>query len=307
MVTHLPNLKHLQYLIALDEHQHFHKAANACFVSQSTLSSAIIKLEQVFDCQLLERDHKSFVFTHHGKTVVSMAKTLIKQACELAEFTQSQGVTTKGNVYLGCIPTIAPFLLTDVIDIAQQTLPDIELFISENTTEQLLTKLANGDIDVAILAMPLPAKDISHFKVTHLGIDNFYLAGDKTLVNSTVADGHFKNLPDNSVFLLSEEHCLTEHALSACKLVDKHKINHFTATSLATLLQMTIHHKGLTFLPEMAINKGVAGHAYLSVAAMQGSPARQIAMLERNNSPRTATFALLVNLISPLLSNDNKY
>ncbi|MEW6996731.1 LysR substrate-binding domain-containing protein [Colwelliaceae bacterium BS250] len=304
MVTHLPNLKHLQYLIALDEHQHFHKAANACFVSQSTLSSAIIKLEQVFDCHLLERDHKSFVFTHHGKIVVSMAKALIKQASELAEFTQSQGVTTKGNVYLGCIPTIAPFLLTDVIDSAQQTLPDIELFISENTTEQLLTKLANGDIDVAILAMPLPAKDISHFKVTHLGIDNFFLAGDKTLVNSTVADGHFKNLPDSSVFLLSEEHCLTEHALSACKLVDKHKINHFAATSLATLLQMTIHHKGLTFLPEMAINKGIAGHAYLSVAAMTGAPARQIAMLERINSPRTATFSLLANIISPLLSNN---
>ncbi|TRX57299.1 hydrogen peroxide-inducible genes activator [Thalassomonas sp. M1454] len=302
MNIHLPNLKHLQYLIALDEYQHFHKAAESCFVSQSTLSSAIIKLEQLFDCQLIERDHKSFVFTSHGKAVVEMAKALIHQANDLVNFSKSQGVINKGNVYLGCIPTIAPFLLTDMIDVASAQLPDLEIFIKEDTTEHLLEQLTNGDIDIAILAMPIEDKFLKNFNVTTLGRDEFYLAGDKELVEATAKQGNYQKLPDESVFLLSEEHCLTDHALSACQLVDKTKINHFSATSLATLLQMTIHHKGITFLPEMAINKGVAGHAYLSVAQIKGQPSREIAMLARKASPRSETFRSLANLVSPLLA-----
>lgn len=303
MNTHLPNLKHLQYLIALDEYQHFHKAAESCFVSQSTLSSAIIKLEQILDCQLIERDHKSFVFTSHGKTVVEMAKSLIHQASDLVSFSKSQGKVNKGNLYLGCIPTIAPFLLTDMIDVTSQALPELEIFIKEDTTEHLLEQLANGDIDIAILALPIEDKYLKSFNVTSLGTDEFYLAGDKSLVEVTAKQGNYQQLPDESVFLLSEEHCLTDHALSACQLVDKSKINPFSATSLATLLQMTIHHKGITFLPEMAINKGVAGHAYLSVAQMAGNPSREIALLARKASPRSETFTSLANLISPLLNS----
>ena len=304
MINHLPNLKHLQYLIALDQHQHFHKAADACFVSQSTLSSAIIKLEQLFDCLLIERDHKSFVFTSHGKSVVAMAKVLIEQANNLVEFSKSQGVTTKGIVYLGCIPTIAPFLLTDVLGSCQNQYPDVELFVQEDTTEHLLAQLAKGDIDIAILALPLSSKEINQFKVSPLGNDHFYLAGDSSLVDRIDHDGHYSNLPDGSAFFMSDGHCLTDHALAACKIVDKSKINPFYANSLATLLLMTIHHQGITFLPEMAINKGVAGHPSITVAKMKGSPYREIAMLERKDSPRAETFSLLRDLIEPLIVSD---
>lgn len=302
MNTHLPNLKHLQYLLALNEHQHFHRAADACFVSQSTLSSAIIKLEQLLDCQLIERDHKSFVFTAHGKAVVKMAEQLIHNATDLVEFSRSQGLASKGHIYLGCIPTIAPFLLTDVISASSQQLPDIELFIKEAPTEVLLEQLANGDIDIAILALPIDNKYSNSFIQTYLGQDQLYLVGDEILTEQVSKDGGYKNIPAESVFLLSDEHCLTEHALSACKLVEQSKINPFSATSIATLLQMTIHHQGLTFLPEMAINKGVAGHAYLRVAAMKGKPYRDIAMLERKGSLRTETFKLLATLVSDLFN-----
>ncbi|QBY03462.1 hydrogen peroxide-inducible genes activator [Thalassotalea sp. HSM 43] len=297
MNIHLPNLKHIQYLLALNEHQHFHKAADACFVSQSTLSSAIIKLEQLLDCQLIERDHKSFVFTAHGKAVVAMAEQLIKQASEFVEFSQSQGKLDKGHVYLGCIPTIAPFLLTDVITEVKQRFPDLELFITEAPTDSLLAQLANGDIDIAILATPVDPKAAGPVKVTELGHDAFYLAGDKSLVEQVIEEKTFQQIPDHSVFLLSEEHCLTDHALSACKLVDKTKVNPFAATSLATLLQMTIHHKGITFLPEMAIQKGLADNPNLTVSLLQGQPARQIAMFEREHSPRTESFALLADVV----------
>lgn len=297
MNIHLPNLKHLKYLLALSEHQHFHKAAESCFVSQSTLSSAIIKLEQLLDCQLIERDHKSFVFTAHGKAVVKMAERLIHDATDLVEFSMSQGKANKGHVYLGCIPTIAPFLLTDVIGTCAQQFPDIELFIKEQPTDILLAQLANGDIDIAILALPIDHKYRAIFKQTIVGKDEFLLAGASELVEQVNVDGHYRNLPDESVFLLSEEHCLTDHALSACRLVEQTKINPFAATSIATLLQMTIHHKGLTFLPEMAINKGVAGNSYLSVSRLKGAPSRDVAMLERPGSLRSATFDLFAQML----------
>lgn len=305
MNNHLPNLKHLQYLIALDKYQHFNKAAQSCFVSQSTLSSAILKLEQLLNCQLIEREHKSFVFTHHGKIVVTMAKSLIQQAVELSDFSKSQGVIDQGSVYLGCIPTIAPFLLTDFLEVCQQALPNIELFIKEDTTENLLAQLANGDIDVAILAEPIEHQYGDSFRTTHLGIDHFYLAGNKALVEQCNIDGHYRNLPDGSVFLLSNEHCLTEHAVSACKLVDKEKINAFYATSISTLLQMTIHHQGLTFLPEMAINKGISGHEFIHVAAIKGKAFRNISLVERKNSSRTETFQLITDLVTTLFIQQN--
>ena len=300
MNTHLPNLKHLQYLLALNEHQHFHKAAEACFVSQSTLSSAIIKLEQLLDCQLIERDHKSFVFTAHGKAVVNLAEKLILDATNLVEFSKSGGIASKGQIHLGSIPTIAPFLLTDVVSLASEKLPDIELFITEAPTETLLQQLANGDIDVAILALPIEAKYANQFKETMLGQDAIELVGDKVIVDSVLESGNFKSLVNGSVFLLSDEHCLKEHALSACKLVDQKKINPFFSTSIATLLQMTIHHKGLTFLPKMAIDKGIASNEFLSVGEMPHPAYRQIAMLERKGSLRSETFNLIADLIQNL-------
>ncbi|WP_371186410.1 LysR substrate-binding domain-containing protein [Thalassotalea maritima] len=301
MNTHLPNLKHLQYLLALNEHRHFHKAADACFVSQSTLSSAIIKLEQLLDCQIIEREHKSFVFTTHGKAVVAMAEKLVAQASEFVEFSMSQGKVDKGLVHIGCIPTIAPFLLTDVVSSVQQQLPDIELLITEAPTDALLTKLQSGDIDVAILAMPINDKFSDTFHISELGSDNFYVSGEPSLVDSIIKDQHYRHIPDGSIYLLSDEHCMTAHAISACKLVDKSKVNAFAPTSLTTLMQMTIHHKGVTFLPEMAIRKGIADISNVKSALLPDQPSRAIALLERQHSPRTQTFSLLAKLFKQQL------
>ena len=151
----LPNLKHLSYLVALDKYQHFNKAAEACFISQSTLSSAIVKLEQQLSCQLLEREHKRFIFTSHGKQVVALAQKLILHANEFTVFSQQQGGHNSGSINLGCIPTIAPFLLTDLVQACQKSLPNLELYLREDTTENLLAQLEQGEIDCAIMAFPI--------------------------------------------------------------------------------------------------------------------------------------------------------
>lgn len=294
----LPNLKHLSYLLALDKHQHFNKAAQACFVSQSTLSSAVLKLEEQLACQLLERDHKSFIFTSHGKQVVALAKQLLLSANEFVAFARQQGSYDAGSIRLGCIPTIAPFLLTDLVQECQQQLPKLELYLCEDTTENLMQQLEQGEIDCAILAFPIPKHD---FSAQLLGKDNFFIAGDKNLIDNFRHSLDYESLPEKSIFLLNKEHCLTEHAVSACQLADVSRINSFSASSLATLVQMTAFHRGVTFLPKMAIDKGVGQFEGLTIKAINGDVYREIGMIWRKTSMREQAFFALGDLVSNLL------
>ncbi|MEW6981357.1 LysR substrate-binding domain-containing protein [Colwelliaceae bacterium 6471] len=295
----LPNLRHLHYLVALHKHQHFQRAAQACYVSQSTLSSAILKLEEQLNCQLIERDHKSFIFTSHGEQIVIMAQQLLCSATEMVDFAVQQGGSCAGSLRIGCIPTIAPFLLTDLVKLCQQQLPELVLYFREDTTENLLHLLANGEIDSAILALPVPAHQ---FQQKVLGKDRFYIAGDPDLVKKFKTVNNYQILPDQSVFLLSKEHCLTEHALSACKLVDLSKVNSFSASSVATLVQMTAFHHGFTFLPEMAVNKGIGKMEGLTIEKLDTNVYREIGMLWRKTSMRQQTFNQLGSVISAIFT-----
>jgi len=299
----LPNLKHLKYLLALHKQQHFHRAAQTCFVSQSTLSSAILKLEEQLDCQLLERSHKTFIFTPQGETIVKLAKQLLVSASEMLDYAKQQGKPNAGSVRIGCIPTIAPFLLTDLVNACQINLPELELYLKEDTTENLITQLAQGDIDTIIIALPVAAHA---FNSRVLGKDDFYIAGDKRLVDSFNSNNnknvlHYHQLPQQSVFLLSQEHCLSDHAVSACHLTDKSRINPFSATSLSTLVQMTSYHKGITFLPHMAVNKDLGKREGLSIAKLSGDYYREIGMLWRPTSMRKKTFSQLADIVEQLL------
>ncbi len=295
----LPNLKHLQYLLALHKHQHFHRAAQACFISQSTLSSAILKLEEQLTCQLIERDHKTFIFTAQGEVIVELATQLLLSASDMIDYAKQQGAPTSGSIRIGCIPTIAPFLLTELVQACQQDLPSLSLYLREDTTEQLISLLAQGEIDVAIIALPIAHHGFSS-KV--LGKDRFYIAGDPLLVKRFNESSDYQELPERSVFLLTQEHCLTEHAISACQLADPSRINAFSASSLATLVQMTAYHRGCTFLPEMAVKKGLGLAEKLQIEPLAPEYYREIGMLWRATSRRKVTFMTLARIVENLLS-----
>jgi len=295
----LPNLKHLHYLSMLYKHQHFHHAAEACFISQSTLSSAIIKLEQQLDCQLLERDHKTFIFTAIGEKVVEMAQQLLVSSTELVAFAKSQGDPLSGTIKIGCIPTIAPFLLTDLIVQSRQLLPDLSLFIREDTTENLLAQLASGELDTVILALPIPQHS---FISEILGKDHFYIAGKQSLVENFLQHYDYEKMPPESTFLLTKEHCLTDHTISACNIKNKNIINSFSPSSLASLVQMTAFQQGITFLPEMAVKKGLGKAEGLIIRKLQQHTFREIGMLWRVNSARQPTYKALANIIKPILT-----
>ncbi len=295
---YLPNLKHLHYLVALQQHQHFHKAAQACFVSQSTLSSAILKLEQQLGCQLIERDNKSFLFTSQGNKLVEKARKLLVDANDLVNFAKQQGCPDGGVLNIGCIPTIAPYLLTDLVATCQQELKDLLIYFREDTTDNLLQMLKNGDLDVVILALPIA---YSGFESQVVGRDHFFAAGEAKLMATFSEKQDYQCLPEHSVFLLSNEHCLTKHALTACNLADTSRVNPFSATSLATLVQMTAYHQGFTFLPEMAVKKGFAKAEGLVIEKLAGNVYREIALMRRSTSTETSVHhklaVILINLL----------
>lgn len=297
----LPNLKHLHYLVVLHQHQHFNKAAAACFISQSTLSSAIVKLEEQFDCQLIERDHKAFIFTPQGETIVTMAQNLINDATDLIQFGQAQGSDEKGSLTIGCIPTIAPYILQELAIKSKEQLSELSLYFVEATTDNLLQQLGQGKIDLAISAMPV--KD-HQFKSKILGQDPFYIAGDKSLISQFKKSYDYKTLPENSVFLLTQENCLTEHALAACKLAEPSKIHQFSASTLSTLVQMTAFHQGFTFLPEMAVKKGIGERENLVIEKLGDNVYRDIGMLWRSTSMRQKTYFKVGALIEEILTKD---
>lgn len=294
----LPSIKQLQYLLALHEHQHFGRAAEACYIGQSTLSAAIANLEETMSAQLLERDHKTFIFTPLGEEMVRQARYIIEKCEEMTAFAKSQGKPMSGLFRLGCIPTIAPFVLSDVMQLCRTRYPELQLLLREDTTDNSLKALAEGRLDMLLLALPY---ETSTFHVQILAQDPFRLVLHKDWLNRGFNRG-IDYWPDESIFLLEREHCLTGHALQACALEDSRKVNPFFATSLHTLTQMVNNKLGVTFMPQMAINSGVLdGTELISQPPATAAAHRDIGVAWRATSTKAHSYQLMTELIAEVL------
>ncbi|GAJ71891.1 hydrogen peroxide-inducible genes activator [Vibrio sp. JCM 18904] len=296
-------MKQLHYLVTLHETRHFSDAAERCFVSQSTLSKGIQNLEELIGCPLYEKkDKKSpLVFTQTGEMVVKQGgRELLAKGQDLVELGRMcQGDDMQGQLKVGCIPTIAPFLLCDLVQEVNYRFPQLNLLLREDTTTNLLQALRHGELDVLILALPV---EIDGMESRVVGKDPFRMVISANQAQSVPVPIRYADLPDESVFLLEKEHCLTEHAVSACKLTDKEKINPFTATSLHTLVQMVANGLGTTFIPQMAIDHGLLHNQNLVVIDPPGKQAyREIGLVWRPSSSRTKTFNQLAEVVSELL------
>ncbi|MGM8892134.1 hydrogen peroxide-inducible genes transcriptional activator OxyR, partial [Psychrobacter sp. 1Y1] len=197
---------------------------------------------------------KSFIFTAIGEEVVMRSRKLLTDVDDLVELVKHQGEPMTGEIRLGCIPTIAPFLLSNVVQHCKQAYPDLTLFLKEDTTDRLIDALGKGELDLLLLALPV---DTSGFHSMKVGIDPFKMVVHKDLSDEIHEPIDYQDLPDESIFLLQAEHCITGHAISACQLGESIKINPFAATSLHTLVQMVNCKLGTTFLPQMAIDAGI--------------------------------------------------
>jgi LysR family hydrogen peroxide-inducible transcriptional activator len=293
-----PNLKHLYYLTVLHKEQHFARAAEKCNVSQSTLSTAIQNLEDNLGQQLLEREHKNFVFTDFGEALVERSKQLLSNAQDWNNFAESSGDWQSGVLKLGVIPTIAPFMLESVIKVVSQGLPKLHLQLAEDTTDNLLARLSDGELDLLMLALPMKTPGC---KQLVLGKDPFHLVAHQTRVTELAAHFDIDSLPNDSIFLLQKEHCLSEHAVSACGLAHKAQVSSLTASSLHTLVSLVNSKMGFTFVPEMALNKGILTGTEVTAMPAEHDAFREIGLVWRVGTTRIQLFRKVAQLIAPLL------
>ncbi len=285
-ITHLPSLKQLRYLVALEEHRHFGRAAAVCFVSQSTLSAGLKELETTLGAELVERNNRTMVFTALGLEVAQRARRVLREAEELAELAAKGREPLSGRLRLGVIPTIAPYLLPKTLPHLRKAYPKLQLYLTEDQTARLLALLEDGTLDLVLMALPY---DASELETLPLFKDGFHLVvrKDHPLVqtkNPTTAD-----LKDSNLLLLAEGHCLREHALAACRLPQAD--SGFAGASLNTLVEMVAGGLGVTLLPDMAVPTHVPKSGELVARPFdRNGGGRQIGLAWRTTSGRGAEF-----------------
>ena len=296
----IPTLRQLRYLVAVVDRCHFGQAAEDCLVSQSTLSAAILELEDLLGTPLLERTKRSVVPTPLGREIAGRARDLLKHAEDLVDIAQAATDPMAGPLRLGVIPTIGPFLLPRAMPVLRAAFPRLRLYLREDQTARLLTQLAAGELDVALLALPYPTADL---EAAALGEDRFWvicppghaLGGGRPVRPSDMA------LED--LLLLEDGHCLRDHALAACSLEGAKRNVAFQGTSLHTLVQMVANGIGVTLLPEMALESGILNGLVLSAVPLDGEAAhRRIGLVWRRTSGRKETFRRLATELRGVMS-----
>ena len=301
------NLRDLEYLVALADHHHFGRAAAACYVSQPTLSTQVKKLEQELGVALVERNPRSVLLTDAGVRVVERARVVLDEVNGIRTIAQRSADPESGSLKLGLFPTLAPYLLPHVVPTIHERFPRLELLLVEEKTETLLARLADGNLDAALLALPVPVRNLV---VDPLFTEDFVLAvpHDHPLARQS-GPIDARALADEPMLLLEEGHCLRDQALEVCALNGASERRGFRATSLETLRQMVGTGVGITLLPELAIHTSVAEPDSIAIRRIAPpTPARTIAMLWRPTSmyqdllPEIA--ATIARLARPLVSHD---
>jgi LysR family hydrogen peroxide-inducible transcriptional activator len=289
-MARLPSTKQLQYLVALAEHGHFGRAAEACFVSQSAFSNAIKELELTLDTQLVDRTNRQVTITATGQEVVTLARLALRDIQSLVELAAGEKQPLTGELRLGVIPTIAPFLLPKLLPKLRQQYPELQLYLTEDQTAQIYERLMDGELDVLLLALPWEMRGV---EVRNLFRDSFRLACRQGTRRIDPRNYRFNRLDSDSILLLEDGHCLRDHALTACKIRHTEKVRRFAASSLLTLVEMVDADLGITFLPEMAEGSSLLRNTRVRLYPLPESSYRSIGLAWRKGSNRIDEFELL--------------
>ena len=293
MSVFLPTLKQLQYLVALHDHGHFGKAAEACFVTQSTLSAGLRELETLIGVTLVERNRRVVRFTALGERVVEKARRVVREAEELADMVKAGGKPLAGELRLGVIPTIAPFLLPRLLPAMRQDWPDLRLFLREETSSAACDSLHRGRLDCVLLALPFACGEV----------DNAVMFEDRLFVAYPAGETPPAQIPPEAIdhrrlLLLEDVHSLKDHILSACNRPELRAEAKMLGTSLHTLVQMVDNGLGMTMLPQMAIDAGILEHTGVQARPLDAAyPSRTIALVWRKGSPRAKEFQILADVL----------
>jgi len=290
MIVHLPTVKQLQYLVALRRFGHFGRAADACFVTQSTLSAGLRELETLLGITLVERTRRVVRFTALGEKIADKAIKVLRETEELAEMARAQGRPLHGDLRMGVIPTIAPFLLPTMLPQLRAQWPELKLYLREETSSAACEALHRGQLDCVLLALPFACGDVDRAMLFDDPLYVAYPCGEAPKAEEVAAD----EIDESRLLLLEDGHCLKDHALSACNRPDLRANAEMMGTSLHTLVQMVDNGLGVTFVPAMAIEAGIlSGTGVVARPLRSENPYRRIALIWRRSSPRESEFQML--------------
>lgn len=293
------NLRDLHYLVALAEHRHFGRAAEASFVSQPTLSTQIKKLEDELGVALVERTPRKVLLTETGREIARRARGVISEIDEIKAIAQRTRDPESGSLRLGVFPTLGPYLLPHLVPLVRTRFPRLELLLIEEKTEHVIRMLREGSLDAGVLALPLH-EDSLHSEF--LFEEPFVLA---------VPEAHplaqkksrlkLSDLEDENLLLLEDGHCLRDQALEVCQLAGAGEKTGFRATSLETLRQMVAANVGITLLPTLAIKPPMARTDNVHLLEFAGhAPSRRLALVWRKSSSMTTFLKRFTEVIRSL-------
>lgn len=300
---HLPTIRQLQYLVAVVELRHFGKAAERCFVTQSTLSAGIQELETLLGASALERSKRKVIPTPLGLELVERAREVLALSEGIVEQARGEHEPLTDPLRLGAIPTIAPFLLPKVLPTIRRKFRKLDLYLLEDQTARLLERLESGKLDCAILALPY---DMERMESSTFWSEKFWVAFPKKHKLSEGGDVAAKDLPVDELLLLEEGHCFRDHALAACRREGLLRNAMFQGTSLYTLMEMVAGGQGVTFLPEMAIQSGIAKQRGIDFRPLASKgPHRDIALVWRTSFYRKGDMKVLAETMGERLAELN--
>lgn len=289
-------LKDLRYLVAVADTRHFGQAAARCFVSQPTLSAQLKKLEDYLGVQLVERHPRRIALTEAGAQVVARARRIIEASDEIVALAELQRDPLAGRLRMALLPTIGPYLLPLVASRIRRKLPRLELLLYEYQTGPMLEHLQAGDIDMGILALPVPAEGLVE---RPLFDEPFVVAVPEQHPLAARKSLRATDLNGETLLLLEDGHCLRDQALDVCARTQVHEKQDFRATSLETLRQMVASGSGITLLPQLA-SSGAYGNArgVVTVPFSRPEPVRHIGALWRKTSARGLAIEAVCEVIA---------
>jgi LysR family hydrogen peroxide-inducible transcriptional activator len=295
MSIYLPTLKQLQYLVALRDVGHFGRAAEACFVTQSTLSSGIRELETLIGITLVERTRRVVRFTPLGERIAEKARRVLREADELGDMARAAGQPLSGDMRMSVIPTIAPFMLPRILPRLRRDYPDLKLYLREEASGAACEGLHQGRTDCVLLALPYACGEV---EVAPLFDDTLFLAYPEGELTPPTRGIRPSEIDETRLLLLEDGHCLKDHALAACNRPEIRAEATMLGTSLHTIVQMVDNRLGVTILPGMALKSGILEGTHVAATPLDAdAPTRSIALVWRRASPREKDFRLLADVL----------
>lgn len=294
------SIKQLYYALAVEKTLHFKKAAEACNVSQSALSTAIHELEKQLGLTIFERNNKQVLITNDGQLILNKAKQIKLELDELLQISQTNQQPFSNPMSIGVIPTIGPYLLPKVLPEIRKRYPNFKLKIIEEQSHVLVDMVRTGEIDAAILALPFAIEGLMSFDFWQ---EDFYWVSHKDECPKQMQEITSEELEIEKLMLLKDGHCLKDHALAACRLQNKKQDSDFDSASLHTLIQMVAGKLGTTLVPQMALDQLIYNESELSAVHLnEPGPHRIISLIIRPNYVRTNEISLLKDIFHAQLS-----